>query len=322
MTGEQNVLLKQEVGTVSSQSGLRYFSFDVDFFSDKKIRMLKARHGVKGVMLYIWLLCEIYKNGYYLKFDDDYEYLISKELNMSIGEIKQVMKFLAERSMFDNTLFRSDNIVTSPGIQKRFQLAIDGISKKSLQIVRKFWILSEEETQGFIKVTLFSDFNPKNNKNSENFDTKENKEKKEKNNHCRADDTQYMMLPESEKENKSKSNSETIKQIIDYLNYKTGKRFKATTGETKKHINARLREGFIFKDFKTVIDNKAEQWLNNSEMNKYLRPSTLFSPKFESYLNENIQNIRGKPERVINDCSSDFKEWSDEKLDDVYNSLH
>ncbi len=306
---------------MSSQSGLRYFSFDVDFFSDKKIRMLKARHGIKGVILYIWLLCEIYKNGYYLKFDNDYEYLISKELNISTGEIKQVMKFLAERSMFDNTLFRSDNIITSPGIQRRFQLAIDGMSKKSLQIVRKFWILSEEETQGFIKVTLFSDFDPKNDKNSENFDTKEKKEIKEQNNHCRADEAQHTMSPKSEEKNKSTSNSETIKQIIDYLNNKTGKRFKATTGETKKHINARLREGFIFKDFKTVIDNKSEQWLNNSEMNKYLRPSTLFSPKFESYLNENIQNIRKNTERVINDGSLDFKDWSDEKLDDVYNSL-
>jgi len=190
---------------MSSQSGLRYFSFDVDFFSDKKIKMLKARHGVKGVMLYIWLLCEIYKNGYYLKLDDDYEYLISNELNMSAGEIKQVMKFLAERSMFDNTLFRSDNVVTSPGIQKRFQLDIDGMSKKSLkslQIVRKFWLLSEGETQGFIKVTLFSDFGTKNNKNPENIDTKEKKEINKKNNYCRADNAQ-----------------QSVQQIIDYLNH-------------------------------------------------------------------------------------------------------
>jgi len=308
------------------QRGLLYFPFDVDFFSDKKIKLLKARHGIKGMMLYIYLLCEVYKNGYYLKLDDDYEYLISAELQMKAGEVKQVMKFLSERSLFDYKLFRSDNVITSPGIQRRFQEAIKEKAKKNPRTIDKFWLLSKEETQSFIKVTHFesysdnnSDYSRNNDDNSENYDTKEKKEKESKtnNNYCRANER--FAQPRASKTNNS--NTETIKQVIDYLNQKTGKNFKAAAAETKRHINARLKDGFTVEDFKTVIDNKVSQWLNDTEMNKYLRPATLFSTKFESYLNENIRPVNVRAERVIDDNSPDFKNWSSEKLSDMYNSL-
>ena len=50
-------------------------------------------------------------------------------------------------------------------------------------------------------------------------------------------------------------------------------------------IDARLNEDFTVEDFKTVIDNQVQVWGLNSEQSKYLRPVTLFGPKFESYLN-------------------------------------
>ncbi len=74
--------------------------------------------------------------------------------------------------------------------------------------------------------------------------------------------------------------------IIDYLNDITGKNFKKDTPATLSHINARLTEGYTVSDFKTVIDNKASDWLNDPKMSKFLRPQTLFSTKFEAYLNE------------------------------------
>ena len=77
-----------------------------------------------------------------------------------------------------------------------------------------------------------------------------------------------------------------VEQIVDYLNEKTGKKFKSSTSNTKKHIKARLNEGYTFEDFKKVIDTKTIEWLNDKDMNKYLRPDTLFGTKFESYLNQ------------------------------------
>lgn len=77
-------------------------------------------------------------------------------------------------------------------------------------------------------------------------------------------------------------------QIIDYLNQKAQKHFKYAE-TSKKHIRARWNEGYVLKDFKKVVDLKCLDWLNDSKMNEYLRPSTLFGSKFDSYLNSNLK---------------------------------
>ena len=78
------------------------------------------------------------------------------------------------------------------------------------------------------------------------------------------------------------------KEIIDYLNEKTGKKFKHNTTKTKDFIKARWNQDFRLEDFKKVIDIKTAEWLN-TDSDKYLRPETLFGNKFEGYLNQKIQ---------------------------------
>lgn len=85
---------------------------------------------------------------------------------------------------------------------------------------------------------------------------------------------------------KAEPNTDLVKEIIDYLNLKTNKHFRYTKNNINK-IQTRLKEKFTLDDFKTVIDKKTAQWLNDSKMNEYLRPDTLFGSKFESYLNQN-----------------------------------
>lgn len=169
------------------KEGNEFFSFDVDFFSDRKIKILKARYGADGITLYIYLLCEIYKNGFYLKLDEDFEFIVSDDLNMNSVKVKQVLNFLLERSLFDNTLFQSDKVLTSTGIQRRYQLMVKSRAVKNPIKVERYWLLSEEETETFIKVNSFlnnsknnEDNSKKNNLNSEKNDTKE-KKGKEKN---------------------------------------------------------------------------------------------------------------------------------------------
>jgi uncharacterized phage protein (TIGR02220 family) len=92
-------------------------------------------------------------------------------------------------------------------------------------------------------------------------------------------------LPESTSENSSKKEIPIV-EILDYLNHKTQSHYKPTTEKTKKVIKARMNEGFTFHDFKKVIDLKTSEWLDDPYWSKYLRPETLFGPKFESYLNQ------------------------------------
>ena len=166
------------------QEGNYFFPVDVDFFSDRKIKILKARYGTDGLTIYLYLLCEIYKTGYYLQIDEDTEFIISDDLKMSSNKVKQVLNFLLERSLFDNTLFQSDKVLTSAGIQRRYQKMIKTRALKTPITVERFWLLSEEETESFIKVNSFfnsseknGDFSEKKEDFSRKNNTKENKSK-------------------------------------------------------------------------------------------------------------------------------------------------
>lgn len=90
------------------------------------------------------------------------------------------------------------------------------------------------------------------------------------------------------KRNALSDNREIYTAVVDHLNAKTGKHYKSSNDTTRRYIRARLNDGFTVEDFKSVINKKTEEWLN-TDMEKYLRPETLFGTKFESYLNEKIK---------------------------------
>ena len=87
-------------------------------------------------------------------------------------------------------------------------------------------------------------------------------------------------------------------EIIQYLNMRTGAKYKSSTSKTKKLINARVNEGFTLDDFKTVIDKKCVEW-SGTEFEKFLRPNTLFGTKFESYLNQKVVKPKTKKSDAI-----------------------
>lgn len=86
-------------------------------------------------------------------------------------------------------------------------------------------------------------------------------------------------------------------EVIAYLNEKTGKRLNPKTESYRKFIRARFSEGYTLDDFKTVIDNKVDQWGSppkpgEKDMRPFLRPDTLFRPShFDSYLNEKSNEV-------------------------------
>jgi uncharacterized phage protein (TIGR02220 family) len=84
---------------------------------------------------------------------------------------------------------------------------------------------------------------------------------------------------------------EIYKNIIDYLNLKNSSCYKTSSKTTQKHINARLTEGYTLENFITVIDKKVAEWKDDSKMQQYLRPETLFGTKFEAYLNQK-ENVK------------------------------
>lgn len=86
---------------------------------------------------------------------------------------------------------------------------------------------------------------------------------------------------------------ETTKKILNHLNKRTGANYRYTTKSTRDKINARLNEGYVLDDFIEVIDKKCVEWMN-TDMQKYLRPETLFGTKFEGYLNQPAKKLTTK----------------------------
>ena len=88
-------------------------------------------------------------------------------------------------------------------------------------------------------------------------------------------------------------------EIIEYLNMKTGSKFKATTKPYIQAIRSRLKEGYTVDDFKTVIDKKCNEW-KGTKLEKYLTPKTLFAPShFDTYLNSNEMAAMTDTERKV-----------------------
>lgn len=158
------------------KKGLLYFPFDTDFFADLKIRALSARYGSDGLIFYIWLLAEIYReNGYYIVWNEDSEDAAIASLGLSEGSMKQIMTFLASRSLIvEITLASSDTIITSPNIQKRYQEAAKSL-RREIIVECEIWLLNEEETASFIKVTQNSDKYSKNHNKSGKNESKSRK---------------------------------------------------------------------------------------------------------------------------------------------------
>ena len=112
-------------------------------------------------------------------------------------------------------------------------------------------------------------------------------------------------LPNNKSYNKSLNNKEIYNTILSYLNEKAGTNYRASSKATQGHINARIAEGYTVENFYSVIDKKCAEW-KGSDMEKYLRPETLFGSKFENYLNAPAVPTRGANGIAVNNTPSDL----------------
>jgi uncharacterized phage protein (TIGR02220 family) len=119
-------------------------------------------------------------------------------------------------------------------------------------------------------------------------------------------------------EDPSEEENIPYEEIINYLNLKTSTQYKTTSRDTRDHIRARWREKHTLKDFKAVIDKKVAEWdrppgPDGKDTRAWIRPRTLFGPKFESYLNQKASGKAPSSTKNFNE-----RQYTDEE----YNSLY
>lgn len=76
-----------------------------------------------------------------------------------------------------------------------------------------------------------------------------------------------------------------VTAVTNTLNKALGSDYKPGSKQLVKSVTRWVDDGYGLKDFEAVIWGKKKEWAENPKMKAYLRPSTLFGPKFEEYLN-------------------------------------
>lgn len=104
-----------------TKRSLDYFPFDVDFFDDEKLVAISGEYGIKGEITTVKLLCAIYRNGYFIQWNELLKYKLVKSLpGVSADLLESVVKRLVQWGFFDKNLFDTSQVLTSRGIQRRY----------------------------------------------------------------------------------------------------------------------------------------------------------------------------------------------------------
>lgn len=120
MENESKNTTGKEMGR-KTKVGLEYFPFDIDFFQDIKIRKLIKYQGGKSVAVYLNLLCTIYRDGYYIRWDEELPFIISEQTGLEEVFIHEVIQSCLSIGLFDKKLFTTDKVLSSTSIQTRYR---------------------------------------------------------------------------------------------------------------------------------------------------------------------------------------------------------
>ena len=174
------------------KKGLDYFPLDVDFLKDIKVRKIMRANGNGSISILIDLLGNIYRDeGYYIQWDDDLRFLIADDVDASEVYTDEVVTKAVQVGLFNADMFERYKILTSRGIQKRYQQAS---ARKSDNAIKNEYSLLHAETGLLHAKTPLSGINVRNNPPSSEFMTvksAQSKVKESKVNKTKVNDSNY-----------------------------------------------------------------------------------------------------------------------------------
>lgn len=131
--------------------GIDYFSHDVDMVNDRKLKLLKAKHGLIGYAIYLRLLEELYRDkGYYLKRDEEFDLIFANDNNVDINVYINVINDCINYELFDKKRHDAYNILTSRRIQSNYLDACK--RRKSVDLVKEYLLAKPSELLGDDKI--------------------------------------------------------------------------------------------------------------------------------------------------------------------------
>lgn len=126
-----------------TKQGIDYYSLDVNFLRDIKVRKIRKACGPQSIEILLCLLGNIYRdNGYYIGWDEDSVFLVADEVGAKEGLVEEVVAKAVQSGFFDKWQFDQHQILTSRGIQKRF---FEATAKRKAVEVNKLYLVNDDK---------------------------------------------------------------------------------------------------------------------------------------------------------------------------------
>ena len=158
------------------KTGLDYFPMDIDFYEDEKIELLWAKYGLVGEAIATRLLAKIYRNGYFIEWNNDKALLFQRKVGADV-DINGIIEELLERDFFDRYLFESFGVLTSRGIQKRYIRICQEAKRKKYSILVNYDLIGFNSEETPINSGIIQEETPVNSEFSTQRKEKESKGK-------------------------------------------------------------------------------------------------------------------------------------------------
>lgn len=124
----------------SIKKGIEYFSHDVNMMQDRKLKVIKAKHGLLGYAVYNRLLEEIYSEGYYIDMNEKYKLLFCDESRMNLEVFEVILNDCMEEDLFDIGLYEKYGIITSSRIQSNYCAATE--RRKEVNFIDEYLLIN------------------------------------------------------------------------------------------------------------------------------------------------------------------------------------
>ena len=100
--------------------GINYFPVGVNFMEENAMEVIEAKYGIKGPAIVLKLLCKIYKEGYFIRWDEEQCLIFANKAGreVQVAEVQGIIEILFIKGIMDRNSYLENGILTSENIQK------------------------------------------------------------------------------------------------------------------------------------------------------------------------------------------------------------
>ena len=104
----------------TTYDGINYFPIGVNFMEENAMEVIEAKYGIKGPAIVLKLLCKIYKEGYFIRWDEEQCLIFANKAGREVqaGEVQGIIETLFIKGILDENSYQENGILTSESIQK------------------------------------------------------------------------------------------------------------------------------------------------------------------------------------------------------------